>query len=95
MEKGRTELRSTLTKHYRRVLRTNLNPHATVLEGLEFAYRKMRVANLMADREGRYSLMDELSAFCEGLDHAIIATDRKGSLGNSWDIVERTYGELV
>ena len=95
MEKSRAELQSTLTKHYRRVLRTNLNPHAKVLDGLEFAYRKMRAANLMADKDGRYSLMDELSAFCEGLDHAIMATDPKGSLGDSWDIVERTYGELV
>ena len=95
MEKSRTELMATLYECYKRVLRTNLNPHVAVLDGLEYAYRRMRAANLMADKDGRYSIMDELSAFCEGLDYAIIATDPKGSLGQSWDIVEMAYGELV
>ena len=95
MEKSRTELQSTLAKHYRRVLRTNLNPHVAVLDGLEYAYRRMRAANLMDSKEDRFACLDELSAFCEGLDYAIIATDRKGSLGQSWDIVEMAYGELV
>ena len=55
MEKSRAELQSTLTKHYRRVLRTNLNPHAKVLDGFHTSIELKDVCFSYHSEKSEYS----------------------------------------